>query len=86
MNQTQNTTEMTQSTELNKSAKDRIKNLFNWGELSRLLSGTRSVVLKNKYPKKHEPFISDLCEAVKPVMIKHGYESPDTPITPEAVE
>jgi len=80
MNQTQNT---------------RIKNLFNWGELSRLLSGTRSVVLKNKYPKKHEPFINDLCEAVRPVMVKHGYETadsidttrtPDTPNTPEAAE
>lgn len=59
-------------------AVSRIKSLFNWGELSRLLSGTRSVVLKDKYPKKHEPFINDLCDAVKPVLIKYGYEAPDT--------
>lgn len=62
---------------------DRVKSLFNWGELSRLLSGTRSVVLKDKYPKKHEPFINDLCNAVKPVLVKYGYaESEDYLVIP----
>lgn len=63
MNQTQKISRVT----------DRVKSLFNWGEISRLLAGTRSVVLKDKYPKKHEPFINDLCDAVEPVLVKHGY-------------
>lgn len=56
----------------NQTQINRIKSLFNWGELSRLLSGTRSVVLKDKYPKKHEAFISDMLEAAKQVLINHG--------------
>jgi len=64
---------------MNQTQINRIKSLFNWGELSRLLSGTRSVVLKDKYPKKHEPFINDLCDAVKPVLVKYGYEKADEP-------
>lgn len=60
---------------------DRIKSLFNWGELSRMLAGTRAVVLKNKYPKKHDVFIQDLTESTRQVLIRHGYlPAPDCDI------
>ena len=31
----------------------KVNNLINWGELSRILSGSRSVVSNNRTPKKH---------------------------------
>jgi hypothetical protein len=40
------------------------ENLINWGELSRILSGTRSVVTKNRMPKKYEKSVSELLKAV----------------------
>jgi hypothetical protein len=48
------------------------KDFLNWAKLSRTLSGTSRVVLKNKYPKKHEPFIKELIEAVETVLKKYG--------------
>ena len=39
--------------------------LINWAELSRLLSGDRSVVTKNRMPKKHEQSVENLLIAIK---------------------
>ena len=41
-----------------------MKNLINWGELSRILSGNRSVVTKNRMPKKHEKKVDALKKAI----------------------
>ena len=53
-----------------------VKKIINWGELSRICSGSRSVILKNEkyWPKKHLGFITDLLEAIKSVMEKHGID------------
>lgn len=40
------------------------KNLINWGELSRILSGSRQTVRKNSIPKIHKEFISELLQAI----------------------
>ena len=37
-----------------------IDKLINWGELSRQLAGSRSVVTKNRMPKKHENKVNEL--------------------------
>ena len=34
--------------------------LINWGELSRTLTGSRSVVTRNRMPKKHEKKVNEL--------------------------
>ena len=39
---------------------DKIDKLINWGELSRQLAGSRSVVTKNRMPKKHEKKVNEL--------------------------
>jgi len=44
--------------------------LINWGELSRMLSGSRQTVRKNKIPKIHQPFIDDLIKAMNKVIKK----------------
>ena len=46
------------------------KDLLNWGELSRILSGSRQTVRKNKIPKIHQPFIDDLIKAMNKVIKK----------------
>lgn len=46
------------------------ENLINWGELSRLLAGSRQTVRKNKIPKVHEPFVNDLIKAMDKVISK----------------
>jgi len=46
------------------------KELINWGELSRMLSGSRQTVRKNKIPKIHQPFIDDLIKAMGKVIKK----------------
>ena len=43
----------------------KIDNLINWGELSRQLAGSRSVVTKNRMPKKHEAKVNELRAKVK---------------------
>jgi hypothetical protein len=48
------------------------KNLFNWGEISRLFSGTRSVIRKNSIPKVHEPIINEMIEAVDGILKREG--------------
>jgi hypothetical protein len=40
------------------------ENLINWGELSRILSCTRSVVTKKRMPKKYEKQVNELLAAV----------------------
>ena len=40
------------------------KDLINWGQLSRLLSGSRQTVRKNSIPKKHQPFVDELMGAI----------------------
>ena len=44
---------------------ENIDKLINWGELSRTLAGSRSVVTKNRMPKKHEPKVNELRELLK---------------------
>ena len=36
------------------------KELINWGELSRIMAGSRMTIRKNKIPKKHEAKIKEL--------------------------
>jgi len=43
------------------------KDLINWGELSRMLSGSRQTVRKNKIPKIHQAFVSELLNAMDKV-------------------
>lgn len=47
------------------------ENLLNWGELSRMLAGSRQTVRRNKIPKIHQPFIDDLLKAMSKVISKH---------------
>jgi len=51
---------------------ERTKQLFNWGEISRMLSGTRCVIRKNSIPKVHETIVLELVQAVDDVLKKHG--------------
>lgn len=44
---------------------DKISRLINWGELSRMLAGSRSVVTRNRMPKKHEKKVNELVEILK---------------------
>lgn len=39
-------------------------NLINWGELSRVLAGSRMTIRKNKIPKKHQKFIGELIDVI----------------------
>lgn len=42
-----------------------MENLINWGELSRILAGSRSVVTKNRMPKKYKQSVTDLIAALE---------------------
>jgi hypothetical protein len=44
--------------------------IINWGELSRLLSGSRQTVRKNKIPKIHQPFVKALLTAIEKELLK----------------
>ena len=46
------------------------KDLINWGELSRMLSGSRQTVRKNKIPKIHQLFVEELIKAIDEVIKK----------------
>jgi len=46
------------------------ENIINWGELSRMLSGSRQTVRKNKIPKIHQQFVNDLLKAMNSVISK----------------
>ena len=46
------------------------EDLINWGELSRLLSGSRQTVRKNSVPKIHEPFVSGLLKTINKELSK----------------
>ena len=39
--------------------------VINWGEISRILSGNRSVVTKNRMPKKHEENVNELRQLIR---------------------
>lgn len=39
--------------------------VINWGEISRILSGNRSVVTKNRMPKKHEDKVNELRQLIR---------------------
>jgi hypothetical protein len=47
-----------------------VKNIINWGELSRKLSGSRPTVRKNSLPKIHQPIIDELLQAIETVFSK----------------
>lgn len=44
--------------------------LINWGQLSRLLSGSRQTVRKNKVPIKHQLIVDELINAIDAVLSK----------------
>lgn len=44
------------------------QNLINWGELSRILSGSRDTIRKNRIPKKHQELISQLLTAIEEIL------------------
>jgi len=44
--------------------------IINWGQLSRLLSGSRQTVRKNKVPIKHQPIVNELINAIDAVLSK----------------
>ena len=46
------------------------KELINWGQLSRLLSGSRQTVRKNKIPIKHQLIVDELTNAIDAVLSK----------------
>ena len=46
------------------------KDLLNWGELSRILAGSRHTIRKNKIPKKHQSIINELTTAMDKVLAK----------------
>lgn len=48
------------------------KNLINWGELSRIRSGSRQAIRRNKIPKIHRPFVEDLLKAIEGVLKKYN--------------
>ena len=48
------------------------QDLINWGELSRILSGSRMTIRKNKVPKVHQPVIDELLSAIDGVLSKAG--------------
>ena len=48
------------------------ENLINWGELSRMLSGSRMIIRKNKVPKMHQPVIDELLSAIDCILSKAG--------------
>lgn len=39
--------------------------VINWGEISRILSGNRSVVTKKRMPKKHEENVNELRQLIR---------------------
>lgn len=51
---------------------DKKRKIFNWGEISRVLSGTRSVIRHDSIPKVHEPVVNEMIEAVQSILKKHG--------------
>ena len=50
--------------------KTKAEDLINWGQLSRLLSGSRQTVRKNSIPKIHEQFVSGLLNAINKELSK----------------
>ncbi len=46
------------------------QDLINWGELSRILSGSRQTVRKNSIPKIHQQFVSELLESIEMQLFK----------------
>ena len=54
------------------------KDLLNWGELSRMLSGSRQTVRKNKIPKIHRPFIEELIKAMDKVIKKKAKDEAES--------
>lgn len=44
--------------------------IINWGQLSRLLSGSRQTVRKNKVPIKHQPIVNELINAIDAVLLQ----------------
>lgn len=47
-----------------------IKKLINWGELSRLLTGSRQNVRSNNIPKKYQPKVDEIMKANEDVVAK----------------
>lgn len=44
--------------------------IINWAQLSRLLSGSRQTVRRNKIPKKHQAVVNELTTAIENVLSK----------------
>jgi hypothetical protein len=48
------------------------ENLLNWGEMSRILSGSRCSLTKKRIPKKHEKSIKDLLSKIQTWYNEHN--------------
>lgn len=53
-----------------------IKELINWGELSRMLTGDRMNIRKNRIPKKYEKSVNELVKHLEQweAENKNGFE------------
>jgi hypothetical protein len=49
-----------------------VAKFFNWGEISRKFSGTRSVLRATFISDVHEPIITEMVQAVHDVLKKYG--------------
>ena len=49
--------------------------LVNWAEVSRLLSGTRSVVTKKRIPGKHKQAVKELLDLVSQWYSEHASQT-----------
>jgi len=57
---------------LAKTKIEKRKKIFNWGEISRIFSGTRSVIRHDSIPKVHEPIINEIIDAVDGILKREG--------------
>jgi len=49
--------------------------LINWAEVSRLLSGNRSVVTKKRMPEKHKQTVKELLDLVSQWYSEHASQT-----------
>ena len=48
-----------------------INKIINFGEISRIFSGTRSVISANRMPKIHKDKVNELKDLIKKWLLKH---------------
>jgi len=53
---------------------EKIKKIINWSELSRTLTGNRTLIRANKYPKKYRDVVSQMIDAIETIIKKYHEE------------